>query len=97
MVRSDLFKEINHAKLQGISVVLCTLSMLSNFHIGKFTRVIPLKTLVIDEASQIEVGDYVPIFSAYKTTLRKVCFIGDDKQCKSLFFIYRNYLIQISF
>lgn len=87
MVRSDLFKEINYTKLQGISVVLCTLSMLSNFHIGKFTRIIPLKTLVIDEASQIEVGDYVPIFSAYKTTLRKVCFIGDDKQCKSLFFI----------
>lgn len=40
----------------------------------------PLKTLVVDEASQIHVGNYVSVF--YKNAnLRKVCFIGDDKQC----------------
>jgi regulator of nonsense transcripts 1 len=40
----------------------------------------PLTTLVIDEASQIEVGDYVAVFSKYVSSLRKLCFIGDDKQ-----------------
>jgi regulator of nonsense transcripts 1 len=46
----------------------------------------PLNTLVVDEASQIHVGDYIPVFYNKKYgTLRKACFIGDDKQCKYLF------------
>lgn len=45
-----------------------------------FMKECPLKTLVVDEASQIHVGNYVSVF--YKNAnLRKVCFIGDDKQC----------------
>jgi hypothetical protein len=40
----------------------------------------PVKTLIVDEASQIEVGDYLAVFDSYKT-IRKMCFIGDDKQC----------------
>ncbi|KAG0706771.1 P-loop containing nucleoside triphosphate hydrolase protein, partial [Suillus ampliporus] len=70
--------------LQGCPVVLCTLSMLSSFMLlkqGGFTAA-PLRTLVIDEASQIEIGDYIPMFTSH-TTIRKVCFIGDDKQYKS--------------
>jgi len=55
--------------------------MLSNRFITTFTKVIPLQTLVVDEASQIEIGDYVPIFSSFGHILRKICFIGDDKQC----------------
>lgn len=59
--------------------------MLSNMNINKFTREIPLKTLVVDEASQIEVGNYVSIFTDFKQSLRKLCFIGDDKQCMFYF------------
>jgi hypothetical protein len=66
--------------------MLSTLSMLSNHFITRFTKVIPLDTLVVDEASQIEIGDYVPIFSSFNHTLRKMCFIGDDKQCNYLLF-----------
>lgn len=88
LIISDKFNiETGRAKLQGISVVLCTLSMLSNYKITLFTKQIPLKTLVVDEASQIEVGDYISVFSSFKTTLRKVCFIGDDKQCRFYFSI----------
>lgn len=76
---------MNSSKLQGVKVILCTLSMLSNTRITVFTKVNPLHTLVVDEASQIEIGDYIPIFSAFKHSLRKVCFIGDDKQCKFFF------------
>ena len=50
------------------------------------TRCVPIKTLVVDEASQIEVGDYFSVFYSYDS-IRKMCFIGDDKQCTSSFLI----------
>ncbi|RXW22820.1 hypothetical protein EST38_g3022 [Candolleomyces aberdarensis] len=76
---SDKFRLIRPGDLEGCKVMLSTLSMLSNFHITKFTRQVPMKTLIVDEASQIEVGNYVPAFTAFPS-LRKVCWIGDDKQ-----------------
>jgi hypothetical protein len=48
-----------------------------------FTQAVPVIKVIIDEASQIEVGQYVPLFKSFGKTLRKLCFIGDDKQCKS--------------
>ncbi|KDR78869.1 hypothetical protein GALMADRAFT_1274943 [Galerina marginata CBS 339.88] len=81
VIRSDQFNiASNKANLRGIQVILCTLSMLSNSQIAKFAKEVPLRTLVVDEASQIEIGDYISIFSNFKRTLRKACFIGDDKQ-----------------
>ncbi|KAG2074298.1 hypothetical protein BDR04DRAFT_202613 [Suillus decipiens] len=68
-------------ELQATPVVLCTLSMLSSSALRKHGgfKAAPLRTLVIDEASQIEIGDYIPLFMSH-TSIRKVCFIGDDKQ-----------------
>ncbi|KAG1747232.1 P-loop containing nucleoside triphosphate hydrolase protein [Suillus paluster] len=67
--------------LYNCPVILCTLSMLSSYMFRKNGGFIaaPLRMLVIDEASQIEIGDYIPLFTSH-TTIRKVCFIGDDKQ-----------------
>jgi hypothetical protein len=48
------------------------------------TQMVPIINVIIDEASQIEVGQYVPLFKTFGKTLRKMCFVGDDKQCKSL-------------
>jgi hypothetical protein len=48
------------------------------------TKVVPIVNVIIDEASQIEVGQYVPLFNTFGKSLRKICFVGDDKQCKSL-------------
>ena len=82
IIQSDRFSKTKRSDLKDIEVVLCTLSMLSNYHVVKtIAKVIPLCTLVVDEASQIEIGQYLPVFSDYPT-LRKVCFIGDDKQCE---------------
>ena len=50
-----------------------------------FTQAVPVINVVIDEASQIEVGQYVPLIKTFGNTLRKLCFIGDDKQRKSSF------------
>jgi len=71
--------------------------MLSNRFISTFTKVIPLETLVVDEASQIEIGDYVPIFSSFGHTLRKICFIGDDKQCNLFYILFNSEFTYITF
>ena len=85
IIRSDDFSKPSlKKKLSGVQVILCTLSMLSNPQLLSISRANPITTLVIDEASQIEIGDYIAVFTTYVSSLRKVCFIGDDKQCKFL-------------
>jgi superfamily I DNA and/or RNA helicase len=71
-------------KLGGARVILCTLSTMSNFFVQKsgVMRLVPVQTVVVDEASQIEVGDYVPLIQAFSKSLKKLVFIGDDKQRK---------------
>lgn len=70
--------------LQGAQVILCTLSMISNPKLNAVTQLVPIVNVIIDEASQIEVGQYVPLFKTFSHSLRKMCFVGDDKQCKLL-------------
>jgi superfamily I DNA and/or RNA helicase len=36
--------------------------------------------MIFDEASQIEIGDYLPLLVRFRSTLQKLVFIGDDKQ-----------------
>jgi hypothetical protein len=88
VIRSDNFTGALKQELNGVQVILCTLSMLSNARVGLISQANPVTTLVIDEASQIEVGEYMAVFTAYKPSLRKLCFIGDDKQCKSVFLMF---------
>ncbi|KAI0091304.1 P-loop containing nucleoside triphosphate hydrolase protein [Irpex rosettiformis] len=78
IVRSDDIKKAAR-ELKGVKVILCTLSMLSNPRIDIITSKVPLKYMVVDEASQIAVSDYIAPLEAF-STLQKICFIGDDKQ-----------------
>lgn len=71
---------INEHTNEHTRVILCTLSMLSNPRIEEFTRQVPVQTVIFDEASQIEVGDYLPLLQRYQHSLQKMVFIGDDKQ-----------------
>ncbi|KAH7913561.1 P-loop containing nucleoside triphosphate hydrolase protein [Hygrophoropsis aurantiaca] len=83
VIRSDSFSDdiVGASRLiLGSRVMLCTLSMLSNSKLDVFTRLVPVSMVIFDEASQIEVGDYIPMLHRFQTTLRKVVFIGDDKQ-----------------
>jgi superfamily I DNA and/or RNA helicase len=93
VIRSDAFSHKTTQKLLGdAQVILCTLSMIAGnkrMHAAGFPNFVPVNTLVIDEASQIQVHDYLPVLSRYWKTIRKMCFIGDDKQCGSSFF-YMN-------
>jgi len=85
IIRSDDFKAglVDTAnQLHGSRVILCTLSMLSNTRLGSsgFTRLVPVDVVIVDEASQIEVGDYLPLLSQFGSRIQKLAFIGDDKQ-----------------
>ena len=86
MIESGNFKKTdleNERMVSGSRVMLCTISMLSSRKVMQsFTKIVPVQTVIIDEASQIEVGDYLPALAKYKTSLRKMVFIGDDKQCR---------------
>jgi regulator of nonsense transcripts 1 len=57
--------------------------MLSNPNIDTITRIVSVQTVIFDEASQIEVGDYVPLLQRFQHSLKKMVFIGDDKQRKT--------------
>ena len=63
-------------------VILCTISMLSTTRvvIAGFTRLVPVETVIVDEASQIELGSYLPILVRFTRDMKKLVFIGDDKQ-----------------
>ncbi|KAG9314970.1 P-loop containing nucleoside triphosphate hydrolase protein [Chiua virens] len=83
LIRSDKFpKSIVEASrlLLDCKIILCTLSMFSNPHIDVFLRIVPVQTIILDEASQIECGDFLPVFHRFHLTLSKLVFIGDNKQ-----------------
>ncbi|KAG5653154.1 hypothetical protein H0H81_002065 [Sphagnurus paluster] len=87
VLRSDDFSGMKDnmgasSLIQGSCVILSTLSMLSNpgfDEVGLF-KVVPVEQLVIDEASQIKIEDFLPVFQKFGKTLQKVCFFGDPKQ-----------------
>ena len=54
--------------------------MLSNPKIKPYTNLVAPEIVIVDEASQIEVGDYLPLLHLFRTSLKKLVFIGDDKQ-----------------
>ncbi|KAI0694619.1 AAA domain-containing protein [Cytidiella melzeri] len=85
LIRSDQFPHHDSdtiTKLAGSRVILCSLSMFSSPRIVScgFTRIVPVNVVIVDEASQIEVGDYLPLLTIFAQTVKKLVFIGDDKQ-----------------
>ncbi|KAK6997400.1 regulator of nonsense transcripts 1 [Favolaschia claudopus] len=83
LIRSDTLgpdRVATERQLLGSQVILCTLSMLSNSRLSFVTQVVPVRTIIVDEASQVEVGNYLPTISHFSHSLRKLVFIGDDKQ-----------------
>ena len=84
VIQSTEFKGA-HSRIQGVPVILCTLSMLAHPRIHIFTSANPITTLVIDEASQISLGSYVAPLQRFPS-IHKICMIGDDKQCELYLF-----------
>ena len=85
IIRSDDFIDdvvSTERRLGDSRVILCTLSVLSHHRLPVFTRLVPIEVVIVDEASQIEIADYIPMLHLYERTIRKLVFIGDDKQCE---------------
>ncbi|KAI0359441.1 P-loop containing nucleoside triphosphate hydrolase protein [Trametes cingulata] len=84
LIRSDeLFADPvdTERKLAGVTIVLCTISMLSKSALdncGVF-RFVPVERLVVDEASQIDTFEFMHLFHKFRA-LEKVCMFGDPKQ-----------------
>ncbi|PBK61103.1 P-loop containing nucleoside triphosphate hydrolase protein [Armillaria solidipes] len=64
------------------SIMLSTLSMLSNPTLNRngMFNLVPPRSLVVDEASQINVFEYMHIFFKFRNVMIQVCFFGDPKQ-----------------
>ncbi|KAE9410148.1 hypothetical protein BT96DRAFT_470130 [Gymnopus androsaceus JB14] len=64
-------------------VILSTLGLLSNPALDKNGTfdIIPVERLIVDEASQINVFEYMHVLHKFRKSLQKLCFFGDPKQC----------------
>ena len=68
----------------GVKVILCTLSMLTGgplFSVG-LHKLLPPHSLIVDEASQITMGDFLPSMYLLGEQIRRLGFVGDPKQRK---------------
>ena len=81
VILSDQLKGAQ-SRIHGVPVMLCTLDMLAHPLIHICTTENPITTAIIDEAGKIPVGSYVTPFSLFSSSIKKVCMVGDDKQCK---------------
>lgn len=66
----------------GVRVILCTVSMITSprlMECGLHER-IPVRNVIVDEASQIQLGDLLPMFHYFSATLMRCCLVGDHKQ-----------------
>ncbi|KAJ3177061.1 hypothetical protein HDU85_006428 [Gaertneriomyces sp. JEL0708] len=62
------------------TVVLCSLSQLSNPRISSVLRQRRVTHIVIDEASQISVANLPHVLALYRESLQRLTFVGDPKQ-----------------
>ncbi|KAI0697439.1 P-loop containing nucleoside triphosphate hydrolase protein [Cytidiella melzeri] len=86
IIRSDDLSKVKDAYeterfLLGSRIILCTLSTLSNPLLDScwVHKIVPVEKLIVDEASQINVFEFMHLFHKFKQ-LEKVCFFGDPKQ-----------------
>ncbi|KAI0827617.1 P-loop containing nucleoside triphosphate hydrolase protein [Trametes gibbosa] len=85
LIRSDdlcLADPVEMERKIGVStVMLCTISMLSNPAVMNcgFFELLPVERLVVDEASQIDTFEFMHLFHKFRK-LEKVCMFGDPKQ-----------------
>ncbi|KAL1674028.1 P-loop containing nucleoside triphosphate hydrolase protein, partial [Schizophyllum commune] len=85
LIRSDEFPAATRElkmMMGDACVILSTVSMLSNpklHQLRMFTDVMPVERLVIDEASQINVFEFMPLVAKF-SKISKICFFGDPKQ-----------------
>lgn len=68
----------------GVKVILCTLAMLTGFPLFgiELHTLLPPHSLIVDEASQITMSDFLPSMYLLGDQIRRLGFVGDPKQRK---------------
>lgn len=66
----------------GIRVILCTLSMFTGHRLQDINlhALLPPHSLIVDEASQITMSDFLPALYLFGEHIRRLGFVGDPKQ-----------------
>lgn len=66
----------------GIKVILCTLAMLTGppVRIAELHKLLPPHSLIVDEASQITMSDFLPAMYLLGEHIRRLGFVGDPRQ-----------------
>ena len=66
----------------GVKVILCTLAMLTGFPLFgiELHTLLPPHSLIVDEASQITMSDFLPSMYLLGDQIRRLGFVGDPKQ-----------------
>ena len=66
----------------GIKVILCTLAMLTATLLRRINlhELLPPHSLIVDEASQITMSDFLPAMYHLGEHIRRLGFVGDPKQ-----------------
>lgn len=67
----------------GIKVILCTLAMFTAKLLGRLHGLLPPHSLIVDEASQITMSDFLPAMYLLGRHIRRLGFVGDPRQRES--------------
>ena len=85
----DLAQKTRRRKIRetfaGVKVILCTLAMLTGpplMRLAKLHELLPPHSLIVDEASQITMSDFLPAMYLLGGHIRRLGFVGDPKQRK---------------
>jgi hypothetical protein len=80
----ELKLKAKHGKIRqtfaSIKVVLCTLAMLTANHMHMIHKLLPPHSLIVDEASQITMSDFLPSMHLLGEHIQRLGFVGDPKQ-----------------
>jgi len=68
----------------GVKVILCTLAMLTGYPVFRIElhKLLPPHSLIVDEASQIIMSDFLPAMYLLGEHIQRLGFVGDPKQRK---------------
>jgi superfamily I DNA and/or RNA helicase len=74
------------ATFAGIKVILCTLAMLTAppLRLINLHKRLPPQSIIVDEASQITMSDFLPAMYFLGEHIHRLGFVGDPKQRESL-------------
>ncbi|KAJ7227301.1 hypothetical protein GGX14DRAFT_629307 [Mycena pura] len=80
IVSKDFHYDWHEHLYEKVNPNLIRSDQLSGDIVGVERQLLGSKTVIVDEASQVEIGDFVPMISSFSSSLRKLVFVGDDKQ-----------------